>query len=170
MRIAEEIKDRVTIRDVLIRYGYNEGRRGRAPCPLHHGRNNNFSYTKIFYKCFVCGESGDVIKLVQKLHGLTFPQAVVRINRDFNLGLSTRKPSMQERRMQRENEKVEKAIDKAISGKRTYYNILSECCRIVTETIASCEDPEQLEKLRAFQGELENWLDDNIEEVITEWK
>ena len=33
----------------------------RGPCPFHHGKNPNFSVTaRGGYKCFKCGESGDV--------------------------------------------------------------------------------------------------------------
>ena len=37
----------------------------RGPCPFHHGKNDNFSVTpQGGYKCFVCGESGDVFTFV----------------------------------------------------------------------------------------------------------
>ena len=49
----------------------------RGPCPLHHGKNDNFSVTtKGGYKCFVCGEAGDVFTFVRKHLGLDFVEAV----------------------------------------------------------------------------------------------
>ena len=48
----------------------------RGPCPFHHGKNDNFSITVHGYKCFVCGESGDVFKFVQKHLGLDFVESV----------------------------------------------------------------------------------------------
>jgi DNA primase len=49
----------------------------RGPCPFHHGKNNNFSVSaKGGYKCFVCGESGDVFTFVQKHLGLDFVESV----------------------------------------------------------------------------------------------
>jgi DNA primase len=48
----------------------------RGPCPFHHGKKDNFSVTPHGYKCFVCGESGDVFKFVQKHLGLDFVEAV----------------------------------------------------------------------------------------------
>lgn len=49
----------------------------RGPCPFHHGKNDNFSVTmRGGYKCFVCGESGDVFTFVQKHLGLDFAEAV----------------------------------------------------------------------------------------------
>ncbi len=49
----------------------------RGPCPFHHGKNANFSVSaKGGYKCFVCGESGDVFTFVQKHLGLDFVESV----------------------------------------------------------------------------------------------
>ncbi len=49
----------------------------RGPCPFHHGKNDNFSVTaRGGYKCFVCGEAGDVFTFVQKHLGLDFVEAV----------------------------------------------------------------------------------------------
>jgi DNA primase len=49
----------------------------RGPCPFHHGKDNNFSVTANGgYKCFVCGESGDVFTFVQKHLGLDFVESV----------------------------------------------------------------------------------------------
>ncbi len=49
----------------------------RGPCPFHHGKDNNFSVSpRGGYKCFVCGESGDVFSFAQKHLGLEFVEAV----------------------------------------------------------------------------------------------
>jgi DNA primase len=49
----------------------------RGPCPFHHGKDPNFSVTtRGGYKCFVCGESGDVFTFAQKHLGLDFVEAV----------------------------------------------------------------------------------------------
>jgi len=52
------------------------GNSQRGPCPFHHGKNDNFSVTAHGYKCFVCGESGDVFTFVQKHLGLDFAESV----------------------------------------------------------------------------------------------
>jgi DNA primase len=50
----------------------------RGPCPFHQGTNRNFSVSpkKSMYYCFVCKESGDVFKFLQKRLGLDWPSAV----------------------------------------------------------------------------------------------
>lgn len=50
----------------------------RGPCPFHNGKGPNFAVVpgKGFYNCFVCHESGDVIKFVQKKLSMDFTSAV----------------------------------------------------------------------------------------------
>ena len=61
--------------------------RGRIPCPLHNGCDRNMSLQDKFFHCFVCNESGDVIKLVMHLLNCSYEDAISRINNDFRLGL-----------------------------------------------------------------------------------
>lgn len=84
---VDEIKDRITMHDVLTRYGFKVGRDKRIPCPFHNGKDKNLGYKPNFFKCFVCGASGDVITFVQKYHGLSFTDTLVKIDNDFALGL-----------------------------------------------------------------------------------
>jgi len=87
--IAESIRYRVRIRDILLFYCPDLPiRKNRCPCPLHDGKGFNFSFSDTGYKCFVCGEGGDAISLVQAL--LRYPsrsEAMKRINDDMHLGL-----------------------------------------------------------------------------------
>jgi DNA primase len=76
MSLVDEIKNRVTVEDILSEQGI-ELRRGRCRCPLHGGDNpTSFSVRDGLFHCFACGESGDVISLVQKLYGFDFKEAL----------------------------------------------------------------------------------------------
>lgn len=86
--IAAEIRGAVTMEDVLRAYSPSTPTRNhRCPCPIHNGKDPNFSYTRNGYKCFVCGASGDVIRFVQTMCGLSRADAMKRINADFRLNL-----------------------------------------------------------------------------------
>lgn len=87
--VAEEIRATVTMDDVLDVYAPGTPRRNRrCPCPLHCGTDYNFSYTDHGYKCFVCGESGDVIAFVKdSLRLSTRADAMRRINEDLHLNI-----------------------------------------------------------------------------------
>jgi len=57
--------------------GKRHGRRYVAPCPFHAERTPSFYiFDDNHFKCFGCGEHGDVIDFVQKLHGLPFKEAL----------------------------------------------------------------------------------------------
>lgn len=87
--IGNAIHDSVSMEDVLTVYAPHVPRKHhRCPCPLHNGKDYNFSYTESGYKCFVCGESGDVISFVKTICELpTRTDAMKRINSDLNLRL-----------------------------------------------------------------------------------
>ena len=82
---VQKIKDCVTIRDALIRYGYNAKK--RMPCPIHSGSDNNFEIKEKTYCCYSRCGSGDVISLVQKLFDVTFQEALRKIDADFGLNI-----------------------------------------------------------------------------------
>ena len=77
---TEEIRQRADIVDivgqhVVLRQAGND--RWKACCPFHDEKTPSFyvSRDKGFYKCFGCGESGDLFKFVQKVENITFPEA-----------------------------------------------------------------------------------------------
>lgn len=105
---AEIIKASVSMEDALNQYGFRPSRYGRIPCPLHNGKDKNFSYKKKNFKCFVCNKSGTVIDFVMELFGVTFVQAVERINSDFRLGLSLDKPNEADLTALREKQQKER--------------------------------------------------------------
>jgi predicted P-loop ATPase len=60
----------------------------RCPCPIHNGKDYNFSYMDKGYKCFSCGAKGDVITFVQTICEYEYrSDAMRRINSDFRLDL-----------------------------------------------------------------------------------
>lgn len=91
MRIdaVQTIKDRVTMREALDKYGFSANRKGFICCPFHAEKTPSM---KIYdedrgYHCFGCGESGDVIKFIQKLFGLSFKDTLRKIDTDFGLNI-----------------------------------------------------------------------------------
>ena len=82
--VVEEIKSRIDIADLIASYGVaikTAGSSKKACCPFHHEKTPSFNIneTKGYYHCFGCGESGDAIKFVQKMDGLSFVEAVKKL-------------------------------------------------------------------------------------------
>lgn len=78
--LVEEIRERADILEICgeaVRLK-RTGRTWRGPCPLHGGEGPNFSVDPVrgIFKCFVCGEGGDVFAFVMKHTGLDFPSAI----------------------------------------------------------------------------------------------
>ena len=71
----EEIKDSVTMADVLTRYGLKPGRGGMMCCPFHKEKNPSMKVFKDGYKCFACNANGDIFKFVQNMENCDFKQA-----------------------------------------------------------------------------------------------
>ena len=78
------------INDVVTRYtGLEQNRHNRYPCPLHSGDNKNFTVyprTKSFC-CFVCGAGGDLIKFVSLYLGLSYSEAMKKLDNDYMLNV-----------------------------------------------------------------------------------
>ena len=100
MRIADEIKSSLTIRQVAEYYGFQVKRAGFISCPFHQGDHTAsmklYDESGSFY-CFGCGAHGTIIDFVMRLFGLNFRQACLRINADFSLGLTGAKPDKETR-------------------------------------------------------------------------
>lgn len=94
--IYEQIKDRLTMNAVARRCGFEVNRAGFMSCPFHHENTASCKLYKNSFYCFGCGEGGDIIKFVSKLYGIGNFQAALRINDDFGLGITARKPNRSE--------------------------------------------------------------------------
>lgn len=68
MSVFEDVKERVSIKDVLQHFGLQCNRYGNILCPFHADRNPSckiYEETNSFY-CFSCGAGGDVITFAAK--------------------------------------------------------------------------------------------------------
>ena len=78
--VIEEVRSRADLVEICSEHTglKRSGKTYRGPCPLHGGEGPNFSVdpARGIFKCFVCGEGGDVFSFVMKLLGLDFPSAV----------------------------------------------------------------------------------------------
>ncbi len=97
---AGQIKERLAAQEVVEFYGFHPNRAGFIQCPFHQG--DKHGSLKIYpehrgWHCFGCGAGGTVIDFVMRLFDIAFPQAIVRLSTDFNLGLSNDTTTPQER-------------------------------------------------------------------------
>ena len=129
---VEEIKARTDLSDLIASYGIAvrvAGTSKKACCPFHHEKTPSFNINdaKGYYHCFGCGESGDAIKFVEKMDGLTFVEAVKKL-------------------ADRCGVKIEEAEDPAAGRRRRLYALLAELtqfyrrCLLKTKEAARARD------------------------------
>lgn len=78
--VVEEVRARADIVEIVGEHVplKRAGKEYRALCPFHTEKTPSFYVvpSKGFYKCFGCGESGDVFTFLMKRQGLEFQDAV----------------------------------------------------------------------------------------------
>lgn len=94
--LADSITAQLTAEEVVRRYGFEPSRSGFIPCPFHQGDHN--ASLKLYaddrgWFCFGCRRGGSVVNFVMELFGVSFAQALIRLNSDFGLGLTPSRPT-----------------------------------------------------------------------------
>ncbi|MBI3261114.1 DNA primase [Candidatus Berkelbacteria bacterium] len=96
MTDVEEIKAKIDIVDFIGQYVTlkKAGSNHKAPCPFHQERTPSFmvSRDKQIFKCFGCGESGDVVSFLMKQENLEFREALQILADKVGVQLEKSKP------------------------------------------------------------------------------
>jgi DNA primase len=81
----ENLKNRADIVAIIKPYVAlkKRGANWMGCCPFHQDKTPSFSVHsgKGFYKCFGCGKGGDVYSFLMEMEGLSFPDAVRRVEK-----------------------------------------------------------------------------------------
>ena len=123
--IIEKVKEENDIVDIIsdvVRLK-RSGRNYSGLCPFHHEKTPSFSVSpdKQIFKCFGCGETGNVISFVMKNKSMTFPEAVGYLADRANITLEFE--DKKQSKVQRKKENIYKI--NTLMG-RYYYNNLSQ--------------------------------------------
>lgn len=105
------------------------GNRFMGKCPFHGDRSPSFSVNKDFYYCFGCKATGDVIKFVMELHGLSFEETCEDLAEKAKLPIpenDNKLSSEEERALYIRRQNVQKAarINHFLSFKFYHQNLL----------------------------------------------
>ena len=80
MDTVSQIKQKLDITDVVANYISikKAGKNYKAVCPFHSEDTPSFMVSPELqiFKCFGCGEGGDMFNFVEKIEGVDFPQAL----------------------------------------------------------------------------------------------
>lgn len=106
----------ITMKQVAERYGFEVNKANKIVCPFHndtHPSLHIYPDNRGWY-CFVCGKGGSIIDFVAKLFSVNPMQAVIRLDNDFHLGLSTQKPDRRAVMLWAEKRRKEQAEREAL--------------------------------------------------------
>lgn len=85
----EEIKNRADIVTEISNYVDIKkiGANYKGLCPFHSEKTPSFTVSpqKQIYKCFGCGEGGNVINFIMKIEGLSFPEACKKLGDSYGV-------------------------------------------------------------------------------------
>ena len=91
----EEIKNRLDIVDVIGKYLSlkKAGKNYTAKCPFHTEKTPSFTVSQELqrYKCFGCGENGDIFTFVQKIENIDFPETLEKLAKEAGVTLTRQK-------------------------------------------------------------------------------
>ena len=84
---TDEIRETVSMFDVAADYGIKISRHGMCSCPFHgKDKHPSMKIYKDGYKCFACGEAGDVFDFVQKADNCSFKAAFLKLGGTYRRG------------------------------------------------------------------------------------
>ena len=136
---SEYIKQQVTMREVAERYGFAISTRSKKIlCPFHNDSKPSmqiYAGNKGWF-CFVCNEGGSVIDFVMKYFGLSYVDAIKKLNEDFHLGLDIDKPldEIEKKKAVEEYRKRQEAMEAKRNREKTlftaYHAALDRYCAL----------------------------------------
>ncbi len=101
----EEVKSKTDIVSLISEYIplKKAGRNYKANCPFHSEKTPSFmvSQERGIYKCFGCGEGGDIYNFLMKLEGIEFGEALKQLAKRAGVALKEYHPSPIEEQKER---------------------------------------------------------------------
>lgn len=169
----ERILESLDIYQVLEFYGFQLNGQHRCACMFHGGKNENLStYDRTRYHCFVCGVSGDLITFVMDYFGLSFREALIKIDHDFHMGITTQTTTLEESRQHRNNYLLQKRLRMEHEEFRKFY-----CDIIELHKVLFCKSKEAALIVEDWLNEYQDMYDDsglfrkyNAEGRVPAWK
>lgn len=142
--IIEQIKDSVDIVEFISNFVTlnRSGSTYKGCCPFHSEKTPSFvvNREKQYYKCFGCGEGGDVIKFLMKIENLNFMDALQKLAKESGVDLSRYE----------ENPKTKEKIQK----KRKIYDLNIEAARFFLTQLWNNKDAIQYLKNRGLENKI----------------
>ena len=99
--IIRKIRENTDIVEFIGKYIplVKKGKNYFGLCPFHNDNNPSLSVSreKQIYKCFVCGEAGNVFNFLMKFENISFPEAVKIIGNEIGISVFLDTPKKEDK-------------------------------------------------------------------------
>lgn len=106
----DKILDAANIVDVVSEFVSlrKRGTSYKGLCPFHDDTTPSFSVSPVkgVYKCFACGESGNVVNFIMKHEQMTYPEALRWLADKYHIEIREREQTDEEKRQESERESM----------------------------------------------------------------
>ena len=106
----EEIRNRLDIVDIVGKYVQlkQAGKNHSGRCPFHVEKTPSFIVSPELqrYKCFGCGESGDIFNFVQKIENIDFPETLEKLAKEAGITLRKQNVNTEFQRLEEINKRA----------------------------------------------------------------
>ena len=107
---VDRILEAANIVDVISEYISlrKAGTSYKGLCPFHDDRTPSFSVSpaKGVYKCFSCGEAGNVVNFIMKHDQMTYPEALKVLAKKYGIEVKERELTTEEKQLENERESM----------------------------------------------------------------
>ena len=135
--VAAEVKNKLSVVDVVGETVQlkKAGSTFKGLCPFHGEKTPSFTVTpaRESWKCFGCGEGGDIFSFVMKRDGLSFPEALKALAAKAGVEIDER-TTREDARKARLRDVLESALSLAVN--RSTYTPAAENVAVVTGLLA----------------------------------
>ena len=146
---TDEIKQSVSMRDVMDKYKIKVSRSNMCCCPIHKEKHPSMKIYKDSFNCFSCGAHGDIFSFVQEMEKCDFKTAFMFLGGTYDKdkksvrnALKRVEDARKERETRKERERIA-LIEKSDAFRLEYRNILAEICtykKLFMEAIPNSDD------------------------------
>lgn len=143
----DEIKQSISMTEVLERYGLHPNQEGFIRCPFHKEKTASMKIYKDSFYCFGCGSGGDIFKFVMLMDGISFKDAFISLGGEYQKAETkkeawhrSRDLEIAKRKRERKEKEQKELLErlKAINKDIDFYRSIMQAWKPLTDEWCDC--------------------------------
>lgn len=128
---SDELKQSISMREVVERYGITVNRKNMCCCPFHREKTPSLKIYADNFHCYGCGADGDIFRFVQDMDGVDFKTAFTTLG-----GTYKNMTAKEKRLVQMTRDRVKRHRESEKKNKEDFHNMLVQTIDKVNYSIA----------------------------------